>query len=316
MYSMKNDDLDPSEAAAAAIDKLEEEMNSSLYDRFSFEGELEQFEANVQDLFQDISSGTKGKGPKFDNGDLVDKTMFDDKTITKAKLSGWLVTALEVIHHTVWNMSNGNRVMHRLKDEKIADKEAIIRLQGEVIKKHSAEFSAVQDTMKTEMKSYSQIAMKKSAAPAITQKQLKTVVREAVAQDDRSKNVMVFGLEEEVEENLGEKIAQLMEDLGEKPHVIDCTRIGKAAVSVKKPVKVTLRSPEVARQILANSRKLRQVTGRKAVFICPDRTPEEREFYSKLNEEMKKKMKDDPGQYYFIRNKKICHVDRRPPDEA
>ena len=310
---MKNDELDPSAAVAAIIQEQEELNISGLHEKIWFNEELEEIEDQIEDVFAEMYASVKGLEFRF-HGQMKQKGVFDSKSLTKTTLATWLEKVTEALHQSRHVMRNVSGTLSKLKSEKIEDKETIIRLQSEIIKKQSSEFSAVQDTVKTEMKSYSQIAMKKSAAPAITQKQLKTVVREAVAQDDRSKNVIVFGLEEEAEEDLGTKIGELMEDLGEKPQLIDCKRLGKAAT--KKPVKVTLRSPDVARQILANSRKLRQIAGRKTVFVCPDRTPEEREFYSKLNEEMKKKMKDDPGRYYFIRNKKICHVDRKPPDEA
>ena len=284
---MKNDDIDPSEAAAAAIKKQEDKMNSSVYGVSDFAGELGECEVKVQELYEDISKGGKGKCPMFDDcGELVDKGMFDDRNVTKATLSGWLVTALEVLNHTKWNMSRGNEVMHRLKNEKINDLETIIGLQKEVITKQNSELSdVVQETLKKEMKSYSDTVKKNFPAPAITPKQIKSVVREAVALEDRSKNVMIFGLEEEEDEDLGEKITGLLEDLGERPQLVDCKRLGKA--TTKKPVKVTLRSPEAARQVLAQSRKLRHVPRRETVYICPDRTPEERELYTALNNEMK-----------------------------
>ena len=312
---MKNDDIDPSEAAAAAIKKQEDVLNSSVHGVSNFAGELDECEVKVEELYEDIRKGVKGKGPKFDDcGELTDKEMFDDRSVTKATLSGWLVTALEVIDQIKWNMTRGNKTMHRLKDEKIEDLESIIRLQKEVITNQNSEVSeVVQETLKKEMKSYSDIAKKNFPAPAITPKQIKSVVREAVALEDRSKNVMIFGLEEEEDEDLGEKITGLLEDMGERPQLIDCKRLGKAA---KKPVKVTLRSPEAARQVLAQSRKLRQIPRRETVYICPDRTPEERELYTKLNNEMKKKIEQQPGQYFFIRNWKICQVNRRPPERT
>ena len=222
---MKKEDMNPSEAAAAAIEEQEDILNSSLYDRFNFEGELEQFEDNIQRLFENISEGVKGKVLKFDDcSKLEEKTIFDERSITKATLAGWLVTALETIHHTKLNMRAGNSVMHRLKNEKIEDKETIIRLQGELIKKQKCELTvAVQDTLKTEMKSYSEIVTKNcSTVPAITPSQLKTAVREAVTEEDRSKNLMVFGLDEEEEEDLREKITGLVGDLQEKPQVVEC----------------------------------------------------------------------------------------------
>ena len=310
---MKNEELDPAAAAAAAIEEMEEDNNSSLFLKSVYEEDLEEWEFSVDDLFGDISTKCPGFQLEKYTGRQLKEGVFDAKNVTKAVLSSWLLKACEALYMARRALRNGNSALGRLKSEKIEDKETIINLQGAMLKKQSAEFSAVEETVKTELKTYSQIATKNCSPPAITQKQLKTVVRETVAQEDRSRNVMVFGLEEEKEEDLQTKIAEVMEDLGEKPHLVDCHRLGRNGT--KKPVKVVLRSPEVVRQVLANTRKLKQVAGRKSVYICPDRTPEDRESYAKLNKEMKKKMKEDPSHYFFIRDWKIHQADRRPPED-
>lgn len=313
---MKKEDMDPATVAATAIEDKENEINSSLYQKIVFEEEFEEWEDEVEKLFAELYKKVKGLEFRNHTGTQKKADVFSDKNIaniTKATLAGWLEKSLEAVYYSRSLMRTVNGCLGKLKNEKIEDKETIIKLQEEVMKKQGNDLSAVHDTVKKEMKSYSEIVAKKcGTVPAITTKQLKSAVREAVTQEDRSKNVMVFGLEEEEGEDLGEKIAGLMEDMGEKPQLVDCRRLGEGT---KKPVKVTLRSSEAARQILTNSKKLRQTPRRKSVYVCPDRTPEEREIYAKLNLEMKQKMKDDPGQYFFIRNRKICQVNRRPPDE-
>ena len=124
---------------------------------------------------------------------------------------------------------------------------------------------------------------------------------------------MVFGLKEEAGEDVREKVSELLSDVEEKPHVSDCVRVGKE--DSKKPVKVTLRSPEAVSQILAKSSKLSKIDGRRSVYLKPDRSQEEREFYANLTREMKQKMTDNPEKYFFIRNRKICCTERRTFDE-
>ena len=312
---MTKEDLDPAAAAALAIEELEEDMNSSLHDKSCFEEEYDEIEDSMQTLFKELYENVPGL--QFDRaGILKKKGVFESSRITKASLSSWLEKACEVLHYSRRTMRRANVSLGKMKNEKIEDKEAIIRLQGEVMKKQSSELAAVQDSLKTEIRSYSETVKKNSsAAPAMTTKQLKSAVREAVKEEDRSRNVMVFGLEEESGEDLEEKIAGVMGDLGEKPQLLSCKRLGAAASETKKPVKVTLRSSDAVRQVLSNASKLKKVPERKSVYLCPDRTPEEREFYSKLNLEMKQKIKQNPQQYFFIRNRTICQVNRRPPEE-
>ena len=42
----------------------------------------------------------------------------------------------------------------------------------------------------------------------------------------------------------------------------------------------------------------------------PDRTKEDRLAHTKLVKEMKQMIEKDPNKHYFIRNKKICSVDK------
>ena len=59
--------------------------------------------------------------------------------------------------------------------------------------------NGVQSTIKTELKSYSE-AVKKSKNEQVTLKKIKIVVKDIV--EDRSRNIMMFELEETERENL------------------------------------------------------------------------------------------------------------------
>jgi hypothetical protein len=70
-----------------------------------------------------------------------------------------------------------------------------------------------------------------ASGPVCTEESLKNAVKTAIKEEDRSKNLMVFGLGEEDEENLEEKISDLFTDLGEKPRVTAVSRVGRRMVS-------------------------------------------------------------------------------------
>jgi hypothetical protein len=55
---------------------------------------------------------------------------------------------------------------------------------------------------------------------------LKTIVREVIEKEDRSKNVIIQVLKEETGEQFSEKVVYIFEELGEKPKVEVC-RIGR-----------------------------------------------------------------------------------------
>lgn len=138
--------------------------------------------------------------------------------------------------------------------------------------------------MQKEIQSYS--VTKKSGGPILTPDSLKKVIMNAI-EEDRSKNLMVFGLDEEDGEQIEDKVAGLFAELGEKPRVA-VSIIGHkkpGATTVCRPVKVTgLASSTAAHQILSKARNLKQIERRKSVYVCPDRSPEERAVRKKPEE--------------------------------
>ena len=89
---------------------------------------------------------------------------------------------------------------------------------------------------------------------------------------------MVFGLVKEEEKDIVSKLGDVFKKLGEKPHV-EAFRVGA--------VRVTLGNAALVQHVLAKSRRLRHSAKYKDVFVCPDRTVEQREAQRKLALELK-----------------------------
>ena len=116
--------------------------------------------------------------------------------------------------------------------------------------------TSVADSVKEEIKTYSAVVSNSQTvtAPVICPEALKVVV----AEEDRSRNLLVFGLPEEEQEELEARIGEVLEEIGQKPKV-EVERLGKKKTSTcTRPVKVCLTSSLIVHQILANARKLRQ----------------------------------------------------------
>ena len=106
---------------------------------------------------------------------------------------------------------------------------------------------------------------------------LKQVVQSVVQQEDRSRNLMVFGLPEAENENPTERIQEVFQGIGIKPAIMEVSRVGRCSKEKKKrPVKVILSSASVAFQILSKARRLRESDDFSSVFVRPDRSEEER----------------------------------------
>ena len=69
-----------------------------------------------------------------------------------------------------------------------------------------------------------------------------------------------------------------------------------------KPVKITLNSSDHVNQILKNAKLLHAKEGYSGIYICPDRTAEQRKADKQLWEQLKTKRKSEPGKDHRIQN--------------
>ena len=99
---------------------------------------------------------------------------------------------------------------------------------------------------------------------------------------------MMFGLQEDEDEDLGQKVAVVFGHFGENPGIEIIRTLGKISqTETARSVKITLSSSVIVRQILSKSRKLRETDEFKTVFLAPDRTVENRERQKELIVERK-----------------------------
>jgi hypothetical protein len=213
------------------------------------------------------------------------------------------------------------------KKQLIENQKCVISLQEKVIDCKEQQLEAVQtavrtvkttveDSVKEQFKSYSDAAQENvmvvhSDGPSLTPQVLKDVVQSFVQQEDRSRNLMVFGIPEMENENLSERIQEVFQEIGVKPTLETVSRVGKVGKEkTKRPVKVTLSSPSVGRQILSQARRLRESENFGSVFIRPDRSEEERVQNRLLVQELHKKRTDEAGKRHFIKGGTIHSVEK------
>ena len=93
--------------------------------------------------------------------------------------------------------------------------------------------SSIGDSVQTQLKSYSEAIQGQAStncSKLLNSNVLKTVIKDVVAEEDRSRNLLIFGLPEEsdVEEEICEKVGKVLEELGVKPR-FEANMIGNAA---------------------------------------------------------------------------------------
>ena len=158
--------------------------------------------------------------------------------------------------------------------------------------------------MQSEIKSYSSALAEKAQPTVISPDVLKKVVQAAVEEEDRSKNIMFFGLDEEKNETLSNRVDEVFVSVGEKPSFV-ASRVGKKSGSKPRPVKVTLTGNSSIHLILAKAKRLRTVDKFKSVFLSPDRSPDERAQHRNLILELKQRIIEQPDKKHFIKDRHI-----------
>ncbi len=241
--------------------------------------------------------------------------------ITKDMLCVWLESAICILNsYCSPVLEDVKYKIEELQSEKLTNQQKIIDLQDKLIVKKDEELanvqktvqSTVQSTVQCELKSYSS-ALTNTCSKALAPNRMKAALKSVAEEEDRSRNMIIYGLKEQKGENLEERVLEVLEHLDEKPRLVSFCRMGKAVADggpTVKPIKFTLAGRDHVRQILAKSRKLKEVEGYSAVYVCPDRTAENRMAYRKLVEELKIKQSNDQTKTYIIKNNKIVSSEK------
>ncbi len=181
--------------------------------------------------------------------------------------------------------------------------------------KKSDELQAVKTTVDEKLSSWTDVVKKNCSTTqsgSLSQKKLKQVVKSAIEDSDRSRNVIMFNIaEERKDDGTSTKnydtgiVQQVMYSSGlRSPCEMSCERIGVPAQGKSRPLRVNLGSDSVVFELLSKSKNLKD-TDLFMVFIQPDRNREERDERRKLVQELKQKRKNNPGQHYYIRHNQI-----------
>ena len=255
---------------------------------------------------------------KITNHHHIQKCYLDKPSITKAKLIGWLETVCFILDsNCVPLLENAVPIVDRvakLQEDKIDDQARILELQRDLIGRRDKDLEAVKTTVQTEMKGYNTVVAKNCTA-ALAPKKIEAAVRKVSDKDDRSKNVIIYGVQEEENEKLKQKVETILVEIGEKPVLKDFGRVGVKRSDVKspRPIKFTLSNSDHVNQVLRSARQLHSKEGYRSVYICPDRTVEERRAHKKLMELLKEKRAAEPNRTHFIRNNRV--VSSEPSSE-
>ena len=182
---------------------------------------LHELEDQIEELSENLEKTLKcGKLCK------VTRNMLTSKSLTKENLADIAMNMLSVI--------SGSRNVLRLaaakldenKSELLENQRCLLKSQDELIKCKNSELDVVKDTVKTEIKTFSEIVQQKSDQP-IARSQLKDAIKSVAVEEERSKNVLFFGIPESkatqgTNQNQADrsKLGGLMYQWGERAEIV------------------------------------------------------------------------------------------------
>ena len=277
--------------------------------------EFEQIEADAFSTFKgEVRDLTK------------DKITAACANINKASVIQWLGIFVEMYQGTKRFCSSATNKVEVLTSQVMEGQEKLIALQGDLLAAKDEqlahvrtavkeEIASVQSVVETDLRSsWSDIVANGSSAsqPFTTEAKLKQALKSAVAEEDRSRNLMIFGKAETAgEENVFESVAEILQDIHEKPRIVECYRIGTVAEGKQRPIKVKLSGSDAVYNVLRSAKHLKDSRSNSSAYIGPDRSKEERIEHRKLVVKMKKMMEEDKDKYHFIRSGGITSVKKK-----
>ena len=252
----------------------------------------------------------------------VDVTSTVCKRAMKDTLGLLFSESFHYVRLQVEKMKQLKAELSSVKSQLIENQQWVISLQEQIIDNKDKQLDAVQTVVKSsvesnlkeQFKSYSEAAAENVmvcqadslADPATLKKMVKSVVQE----EDRSRNVVIFGLPELQNEDVEARVQEVFQEIGLKP-TLQATRVGKIRKdNAKRPVQVSLSSHSVVHQVLCQVKKLRHSATFSKVYVRPDRSEEERAQDRLLVNELAKKREMEPDKLHFIRSGTIHSRDK------
>ena len=268
---------------------------------------VNQVKRGTYSLFEDMCSKIGVKNPSDLRACYMNKPQ-----ITKSMLLEWLETTVFLLYSCSVPLlefaTTRTDELDDLKTEKINDQKKIIELQDQLIEKKTDELCTVQQTVKSELQSYSSV-LQKNCSDALEPRKIAAAVKQVEKKEDRSCNIVAFGVPESEEiEGTESKVLNILEHLEEKPKIVSCCRIGQQKSGTVRPIRLRFQNSVTAYQILNKAKKLKDIDAYKSVYLSPDRSPEERDTRRKLVEELKRKRLSDPNSSYHIRRGKVVCI--------
>lgn len=282
--------------------------------------EIDNSDVFIKKLFK--LAPTKGKNPGNLNADVLDKKL-DKKGVCEL-----LMEALVLVKESKSVMRDAAIELDDYKDQVIKSKSELAEIQKRLIARQDKRFeklegavtNKIQNTLQSEMQTYSAAVSKspdQSGTTPLSANVIRSVVKTTLTEDERKRNIIIFGLEECDNKMLKTSVTEVLQEIGHKPIMTVVTRLGQIGTKPR-PVKVVCESPDTVHSILRSSPQLKKSDKFKHVYISFDRTQEQRLEHRKLVSELKKRIAEGPRdtRFYIKNGKVVSDPEAQPPVQA
>ena len=213
----------------------------------------------------------------------------------KDVLSNIILSLVDVAENSVQLLKSAAVTMEQLRSEQLSNQNSVIKLQSDLIKKQdelkSAQFDLNNDCQQMGNK-------------------LETVVKSVVKDNQRQKQIVLFGVSEE-SMDLGGTVTDILKCAcgPDKPSVKEFCRIGAQKPGRTRPVKVCFNSQEDVQTTIRNAKSLKHSEKYGKVFIAPDRSQEERAERRELVRLLREKRRNVPEKHHYISRGEVCSTE-------
>lgn len=244
-----------------------------------------------------------------------------EKAGSKSEMASWIIKLTAQLQKNVTIMEQAISEVDLARQESKSSLKRVNELQKKLLDSDKTQENnirvmecVVEEKMQSTMKQYSDVikATASPPEPAVTISKIKHAVRQVINTGDldRSKNVIVFGLQELADENIMQQTENILASINLKPKISSAKRFGRKQDDKPRPVRVTFQTTETVHGVLKFSKSLKSIHDYRNVYISIDRSEEQQARHSQLVKELKKNITESPNKHWYIKNDMVnCSED-------
>ena len=147
--------------------------------------DLHTTERNMKSKIQDVLKMANVSSTSELNGPLLTNTKF-----TKSTLANFVISFISLVEENVNLCKSAAEKVEKLKDEQISNQQKLIKIQQD-------QSNSVEQTVKSEFKSWADVAKKNcNQRNQLSEKSVEKVLKSVNDEERRSRNLMIYGFEE------------------------------------------------------------------------------------------------------------------------